>query len=153
MPKAKAPYPAGDFAIWIIIYVELVTFALLFLGYAFSRRSEVALFNESQLLLNQNLGFINTLILITSSYFVVKAVQSIKEKAKDKRLIANKRASQWLIATMLLALAFLLIKGYLLIDYIMGLKGVREDVRAKYRFIPIVWLVCVLFAIGFSFLF
>lgn len=111
MPKTKAPYPAGDFAIWIIIYVELMTFALLFVGYAFSRKAEVALFNESQLLLNQNLGFINTLILITSSYFVAKAVQSIKEVAKKNQFLANKKASQWLIATMILALAFLIIKS------------------------------------------
>jgi hypothetical protein len=41
-----------------------------------------------------------------------------------------------------------LIKGYLIIDYFMGLK----EVRAKYRFIPILWLVLVLGGIGFSFL-
>ncbi len=71
--KLKTPYPPGDFGIWVIVYIELVSFGLLFLGYAFSRRADVALFNESQLLLEQKLGFLNTLILITSSYFVVKA--------------------------------------------------------------------------------
>lgn len=40
-----------------------------------------------------------------------------------------------------------LIKGYLVIDYFMGLK----EVRAKYRFIPIIWLMLVLGLIGFSF--
>jgi len=60
----KKELPPGDFGIWIIIYVELITFAALFLGYAFSRRLEVELFNQSQLLLDQRAGFINTLVLI-----------------------------------------------------------------------------------------
>ena len=58
----KEKYPPGDFAIWIIIYVELITFALLFLGYAFSRRLDVELFNGSQEILSQTSGFINTFI-------------------------------------------------------------------------------------------
>ena len=36
----KEPYPPGDFAIWIVIYIELVTFGLMFIGYAFSRRAD-----------------------------------------------------------------------------------------------------------------
>jgi len=107
---AKAPYPPGDFAIWIIIYVELVTFGLLFVGYVFSRRADVELFNASQLLLNQTSGFVNTLILITSSYFIVKAVQSIKNMTKHTLMQANDTASKWLLSAMFLGLAFLIIK-------------------------------------------
>ncbi|WP_309496598.1 cytochrome c oxidase subunit 3 family protein [Sulfurovum sp.] len=113
MPKnisIKEPYPPGDFAIWIIIYVELLTFGLLFSGYAFSRRADVALFNESQLLLNQTAGFINTLILITSSYFIVKAVQSIKNMQQETHIEANQTASKWLLAAMLLGGTFIIIK-------------------------------------------
>jgi nitric oxide reductase NorE protein len=106
----KVPYPPGDFAIWIIIYVELLTFGLLFVGYAFSRRADVELFNASQLLLNQTSGFVNTLILITSSYFIVKAVQSIKTMSKDTEIQANDTASKWLLYAMLLGLVFLTIK-------------------------------------------
>lgn len=106
----KEVYPPGDFAIWIIIYVELLTFGLLFSGYAFSRRADVALFNESQLLLNQTTGFINTLILITSSYFIVKAVQSIKTMKKDTLIEANHTASNWIVGAMLLGATFIVIK-------------------------------------------
>ncbi|MDQ7047182.1 MAG: cytochrome c oxidase subunit 3 [Sulfurovum sp.] len=106
----KAPYPPGDFAIWIIIYVELLTFSLLFIGYAFSRRAEVELFNASQLVLNQTSGFINTLILITSSYFIVKAVQSIKNMTKQTTQSANSVASKWLLSAMFLGFLFLLMK-------------------------------------------
>ncbi len=103
----KEPLPPGDFAIWIIIYVELVTFAALFIGYAFARRTNVELFNQSQLLLDQRSGFINTLILITSSYFLVKAIQVIKTIDNEK---ASIMASRWLLAAIGLGSSFIVIK-------------------------------------------
>jgi len=106
----KEKYPPGDFAIWIIIYVELVTFGLLFLGYAFSRRSHIEMFNDSQLLLNQTSGFINTLILITSSYFVVKAVKSVTSMTQESIKKSNLRASKWLLYAIMCGIAFLVIK-------------------------------------------
>lgn len=107
---AEEKYPPGDFAIWIIIYIELVTFALLFLGYAFSRRLDVELFNSSQLVINQTSGFINTFILITSSYFVVKAVQNMKSMTKQDYKESNIKASRWLTLAIICGLAFLVIK-------------------------------------------
>lgn len=106
-PLSKASLPPGDFAIWIIIYVELVTFAALFIGYAFARRADVVLFNQSQLLLDQRSGFINTLILITSSYFLVKAIEIIKTIDNEKASIL---ASRWLLAAIGLGSSFIVIK-------------------------------------------
>ena len=60
----------GDFALWIFIFAEMLVFGVLFIAYAFSRAQNVALFNDSQLTLNRGFGAINTVILITSSYFV-----------------------------------------------------------------------------------
>ena len=106
----KEKYPPGDFAVWIIIYIELLTFALLFLGYAFSRRGDIELFNASQLALSQTAGFINTFILITSSYFVVKAVNSVKNMSEDTYKKFNQQASKWLLFAMACGVAFLVIK-------------------------------------------
>jgi len=106
----KEPYPPGDLAIWVIIYVEFITFALLFLGYAFSRRLDVELFNASQLAVNQTSGFINTFILITSSYFVVKAVQSIRNMTQESQKESNIQASKWLLFAIMCGMAFLVIK-------------------------------------------
>ena len=106
----KEQYPPGDFAIWIIIYVEFLTFALLFLSYAFSRRADIELFNTSQEVLSQTSGFINTFILITSSYFVVKAVNNMKSMTKDNYKELNAQASKWLAFAMLCGLAFLVVK-------------------------------------------
>jgi len=106
----KEKYPPGDFAVWIIIYIELVTFAMLFTGYVFSRRGDVELFNQSQLMLNQTSGFINTMILITSSYFVAKAVQCVREMTQDNYKEFNKKASIWLIFALLCGFSFLVVK-------------------------------------------
>ncbi|MDD2358122.1 MAG: cytochrome c oxidase subunit 3 [Thiovulaceae bacterium] len=106
----KELYPPGDFTIWIVIYVELITFGLMFVGYAFSRRADIALFNNSQLLLNQTAGFIDTLILITSSYFIVKAVNSVKNARGEMIQSANILASKWLLAAILFGVIFLVNK-------------------------------------------
>ncbi len=107
MSLEQKKYPPGDFAIWIIIYIELITFAALFLGYAFSRRLDIELFNKSQLLLEQNLGFINTIALITSSYFVVKAIEIIKNNEKANTFFL---ASNYLLAAIALGILFLVLK-------------------------------------------
>lgn len=107
MQNIKKKYPPGDFAIWIIIYIELITFAALFLGYAYSRRLDLELFNKSQLLLEQNLGFINTIALITSSYFLVKAIEIIK---KDEKTNTFFLASNYILGAIALGIIFLVLK-------------------------------------------
>lgn len=69
----------GDFAIWIFILAEMLAFGVLFVAYAFTRAGDVELFNASQATLNRTAGAINTLVLITSSYFVMRAVTAIKQ--------------------------------------------------------------------------
>ena len=96
------PLP-GDFAIWIFIFAELVVFGVLFVAYAFTRSAHVDLFNTSQLLLNRSYGFANTLVLVTSSYFVVRATQSIKAGR-------NTACGHWLIGALGLGTVFLALK-------------------------------------------
>lgn len=96
-------YPPGDLAIWFFIFAELLAFGVFFLSYAFARANNVELFNQSQQLLNRESGAINALVLITSSYFVVRAVAAIKD-GHDK-LCAN-----WLGAAIVLGFVFVVIK-------------------------------------------
>ncbi|MCK5335410.1 MAG: cytochrome c oxidase subunit 3 family protein [Gammaproteobacteria bacterium] len=96
-------YPPGDFAIWIFIYAELLVFGIFFLAYAFARSQNVELFNESQLQLNRISGAVNTLVLITSSYFVVRAVAAIRENK-------SQLCARWLLAAVVLAGVFVVIK-------------------------------------------
>ena len=82
-PTIIQPLP-GDLALWFFIMVELLTFGIFFLVYVGSRTNNLELFNLSQLQLHQTAGVINTMLLITSSYFVAIGVQSIKQGNIDK---------------------------------------------------------------------
>jgi len=93
----------GDFAIWIFIYAELLVFGIFFLAYAFTRAQHVELFNAYQQHLNRESGAINTLVLITSSYFVVMAVNAVRRGAA-------RRCAQWLILAILSGGVFVFIK-------------------------------------------
>jgi len=99
----RAATPPGDLAIWIFIFAELLVFGVFFLAYAFARANNVELFNESQLQLDRLSGAINTVVLLTSSYFVVRAVAAIREN--DSR-----RCGHWLIASLFMGGIFLIIK-------------------------------------------
>ncbi len=94
----------GDLAIWFFIFMELLVFGIFFIVYSIKRIQNVGLFNEFQQTLNRELGAANTILLITSSYFVVRAVHAIK---KDK----VKSCVLWLYAALAGASGFLILKS------------------------------------------
>ncbi len=102
---AEPRYPPGDLAIWIFILAELSVFAVFFAAYAFTRMNNPDLFNTYQASLNRGAALINTLALITSSYFVVRAVAAIRV---GERL----RCARWLWLAILMGLVFLGVKGF-----------------------------------------
>ncbi|MCK4674979.1 MAG: cytochrome c oxidase subunit 3 family protein [Gammaproteobacteria bacterium] len=94
----------GDFAIWFFIFAELLVFAIAFISYAVVRIQNVEMFNQYQLTLNRELGAANTLLLITASYFVVRAIHAI-------RLDDVKNCIKWLYASLACGSGFLLLKS------------------------------------------
>ena len=101
---AEHRYPPGDLAIWIFILAELSVFAIFFAAYAFTRLKHVELFNEYQLTLDRDAALINTLALITSSYFVVRAVAAIRAGESGS-------CARWLVLAILMGGIFLGVKG------------------------------------------
>ncbi|RDH83289.1 MAG: cytochrome-c oxidase [endosymbiont of Escarpia spicata] len=97
-------YPPGDLVIWIFILAELLVFAAFFSAYAFTRMNNVELFNEFQQNLDRQAALINTFALITSSYFVVRAVSAIREGN-------SQHCVRWLLAALVMGVVFLLVKG------------------------------------------
>lgn len=75
---AVQPLP-GDLAIWIFIAAELGVFAILFAAYAITRNIHLELFNNAQTHISRTYGYINTILLLTSSYCVARANRYIKE--------------------------------------------------------------------------
>lgn len=74
----------GDLAIWFFIYAELAVFGILFIAYLISKYNHPELFAEGFKNLDRTAGLINTLALITSSYFVVLASAFLKYKLYRK---------------------------------------------------------------------
>ncbi len=93
----------GDFAIWIFILAEMLVFGVMFIVYAFARSNQIEVFNESQLTLSRAMGTLNTIILITSSYFVVRAVSAIKSGN-------SRQSAHWLLGTIFLGGMFVAVK-------------------------------------------
>ncbi|GAB4346092.1 MAG: cytochrome c oxidase subunit 3 family protein [Gammaproteobacteria bacterium] len=100
---ARREAPPGDLAIWIFILAELLVFGVFFLAYAFARKNNVELFDLYQATLDRTSGFINTLALITSSYFVVRGVQAVQDDRAQ-------RCGHWLWAAFAMGCVFLVVK-------------------------------------------
>jgi len=87
-PARRMP---GEEGVWFFIFGDLVVFGIFFLTYLTYRAADPALYAASQAQLNTALGFLNTLLLLTSSWFVAQAVKAVREgrQAAAPRLIAG----------------------------------------------------------------
>ncbi|AGB24874.1 heme/copper-type cytochrome/quinol oxidase, subunit 3 [Mycobacterium sp. JS623] len=74
----------GVDGIWVFIGADSVIFAILFLSFMQDRLKNPATFEASRQTLNMNLGGIDTIILLTSSWSVALAVQAMKRDQIDR---------------------------------------------------------------------
>lgn len=88
-PQDKGHLP-GEGGLWFFVLGDLAIFSGYLIIYMFYRGWNLEQFQHSQALLSQGLGVLNTLILITSSWFVALGVQAARKGgfARASRLIA-----------------------------------------------------------------
>ncbi len=98
-------YPPGGILIWIIIFLELITFGAALIAMVHYGNQEFELFHNSSLKLNTTFGMINTIFLLTSGFLMAISVVELKKgnKIKFKKL---------LLLTMLFGLLFLGLKSF-----------------------------------------
>lgn len=77
-PSRRPQFTVGSEGIWTFIFVDMVVFGLIFLTFTVQRIDQYELYQTAHESLNVVYGFINTLILLTSSLFVVRAVGSAR---------------------------------------------------------------------------
>ena len=119
------PRLSGDLVIWLLILAELLTFGIFFLAYAFTRVDQVSVFNASQATLDLHMGGLNTLLLITSSWAVARAVQAVR---RDR----SRSGANWLAVALCLGGAFLVFKT---VEYIGKLEaGIDVSTNDFYLF-------------------
>lgn len=98
-------YPPGGILLWIIIFLELITFGALLIVMASYSTQEPEIFHISRLQLNSTMGTINTIFLIVSGYFMAVSVKYLKENN-------IKKSSLFLKLTMLGGVLFLILKSF-----------------------------------------
>lgn len=96
-------YPPGGILLWIIIYLELITFGMALLAFAYYGMQEKEIFEASAAQLNKTIATINTVFLLTSGFLVAKSVSSFKAKNIAK-------TQQYLNFSILFGFGFLILK-------------------------------------------
>ncbi len=91
--------------VWVFVAADMAFFAMLFVSFALARRDQSALFESGRQALNRDLGGINTLILLTSSWCVAMAVEAA-QRNQHKAL----QRSLW--GALLCAVAFGISKAF-----------------------------------------
>ncbi|ORV08598.1 cytochrome c oxidase subunit 3 family protein [Mycobacterium celatum] len=74
-PQAHLP---GDGSMWMFVLGDLIIFGAYFVIFMVYRTQERGLFLASQQHLSLNVGVVNTLVLIASSWFVARGVQAAR---------------------------------------------------------------------------
>jgi len=97
-------YPPGGILMWILIFLELVTFGIALIALVVNSKEDPQLFHQSRLALNTTFGALNTVFLLTSGFFMATTVHQLKQSN-------NQKASLYLNLTMLGGLLFLLLKS------------------------------------------
>jgi cytochrome c oxidase subunit 3 len=93
----------GGRGIWVGITCELVEFTLMFLVYFIARAHYPQAFQEGAELLSKTAGTINTVLMITSSFFIACSVSAMRRGQ-------SRRSRWWLIAALIVALGYPLVK-------------------------------------------
>ena len=93
----------GDLAMWFFILAELTVFAILFIGFAIAEQQNSQMFMLGKQKLHQVSGLINTLALITSSYFVALALHTMHSGK-------HKKSVNFLLLAKLFACCYLVVK-------------------------------------------
>ncbi len=73
-----APHIPGEEGLWVLVLGDMMVFSLFFLTFTYYRGQEAALFAQSQKAMNQYCGIINTVLLLTSSWFVANALNAAR---------------------------------------------------------------------------
>ncbi len=98
-------YPPGGILLWILIFLELITFGAALIAMMVYGKQAPEMFHTSRLHLNTTIGTINTIALISSGFFMALSVRYFKENNL-------KKSSLFLKLTMLGGVLFLVLKGF-----------------------------------------
>jgi len=95
----------GSLAIWAAILAEMSEFAIMFIVYFLAKVHNPEIFAQGPLRLSTMAGASNTLIMLTSSFFVVRGVMAMRANKPDA-------CARWLWGAVIAGGLYLLIKYF-----------------------------------------
>jgi len=95
----------GSLAIWFAILAEMSEFAIMFIVYFIAKVHNPELFYQGPTKLNTTAGTANTIIMLTSSFFVVRAVIAVRNNQL-------KESTRWLWGAVICGILYLIIKYF-----------------------------------------
>lgn len=118
-------YPPGGILMWIIIFLELITFGMALIAFVYYGSENATVFHQSRMELNTAFGTMNTFFLLTSGFFMAIAVHQFKENNVQKSSLFFKLA-------MLGGFLFLILKS---VEYYHKIEsGISLDTNMFYTF-------------------
>lgn len=101
---AEHQFDSAKQGIWLFMVTEILMFGGLFVGYAIFHSIYPQMFSEGASHLDWRLGFINTLVLIVSSYTMAMSIHHLQKNEKDQAV-----TKLWI--TVACGLVFMVIKA------------------------------------------
>jgi nitric oxide reductase NorE protein len=129
----------GVDGVWVAIGADSVIFAILFGSFMQARLHNPAVFEGSRHTLNMNLGGVDTLILLTSSWSVALAIQALKRGLVD-------RVPRYLLGGVLTGLMFMMSKSVEYFEkFAQGIRPATNDFYMWYFTLTGIHLLHVVF--------
>lgn len=133
----RAAHLPGTTGIWTFLFIDMLVFLTIFLVFLTERLRLPDVYAQAQHMLNGLLGLVNTIVLLTSSWLMVGAVEAFR-----KGHVASTRAR--LLLVMLCGLAFCAGKGFEYHEkYEAGISVVSNSFFSFYFFLTGVHLLHV----------
>ena len=145
MPKLNhhiAKKVPGEAGVWVFIIGDLLMFSLLFGIFLFYRGQAPSVFLDAQTYLRQDLALINTVLLLTSSWFVVRGLSSVRSDSSIKARVYFKWA-------MVLGIGFVGLKWVEYAEkFSAGVTINTNDFYTYYFIVTIIHLVHLIIGLG-----
>ena len=109
--KRSGKYLPGEVGLWVMVIGDMTFFSLFFGMILVCRGQQKEMFDAAQNLLHPDLAVVNTLVLLTGSYFVARALHSLRNGGRPRGLV---------VATMGCAITFATIKVTEYVDLVQG---------------------------------
>jgi nitric oxide reductase NorE protein len=122
-------YPPGGILMWIIIFIEIITFCMALFAAILDANDTPELYYQSSLKLDLTLGSLNTFVLLISGYFIAQGLHFFKKGAYH---LTHKQFNWGII----FGLVFIIIKS---IEYYN--KVISGDTLGTNNFFSFYWLL------------